>query len=85
MKKFGILDGQWGEEFQKGFEEYMESLYNSVDAEGEESDVTTESGEIFCACNVCEVREILFYVTPRVIQAFLDEKIELYKVEPKES
>jgi hypothetical protein len=78
MRKFEILDGDWAEELQKGFESYMQDVYESIDVEQEEdSDFETESGLPFCACNVCEVREILFYITPRVIQGYLDKKVNL--------
>jgi hypothetical protein len=83
--KFEIRDLEWAANLQKGLEEYMSGLYESVDAEegtpearkGEE----TESGIPFCACNVCEGREILAYVAPRVIKGYLDMKIGYVDVE----
>lgn len=72
--KFEIRDPKWAEEIQSGLEEYMMSLYDSVDAENGE-EVETESGLPYCACNVCEYREILSFVAPRIIKGYLDQKI----------
>lgn len=84
--KFEIQDGEWAKELQQGLEEYMDSLYESVDAEEGtpeyEKGVNTESGIPFCACNVCEGREILSFVAPRVIRGYLDGKISFDEVDP---
>lgn len=85
--KFEIRDAEWAQELQKGLEEYMDSLYESVDAEEGtpeyEKGVNTESGIPFCACNVCEGREILSFVAPRIIRGYLDGKIAFDEVDPK--
>jgi len=75
--KFEIRDSEWAQDLQNGLEEYMGKLYESVDAEEgtPEADPFTESGIPFCACNVCESREILSFVAPRVIKGYLDGKI----------
>lgn len=75
--KFEIRDPRWAQDLQNGLEEYMGTLYDSVDAEEgtPEADPFTESGIPFCACNVCESREILSFVAPRVIKGYLDGKI----------
>lgn len=77
--KFALEDPQWGAELQKGLEEYMMSLYESVEADldSPEANVETESGQPFCACNVCEGREILSYIVPRVIVGYLEGKVTL--------
>lgn len=86
--KFEIRDGEWAQELQKGLEEYMDSLYSSVEAEEgtpeAELATNTESGIPFCACNVCEGREILSFVAPRVIRGYLDGKIGFFEVDPEE-
>lgn len=86
--KFEIRDPQWAVELQKGLEEYMGGLYESVDAEEgtpeAEKANETESGIPFCACNVCEGREILSFVAPRVIKGYLDNKIGFVEVDPEE-
>ena len=83
--KFEIRDGEWAVELQKDLEEYMDGLYESVDAEEGtpefEKGVDTESGIPFCACNVCEGREILSFVAPRVIKGYLDNKIGFFEVD----
>lgn len=83
--KFEIRDAQWAIAIQDGLEEYMAGLYESVDAEeGTEEHtkgIKTESGIPFCACNVCEGREILSFVAPRVIKGYLDNKIGFVEVD----
>jgi hypothetical protein len=83
--KFEIRDEDWAQKLQNGLEEYMSGLYESVDAdEGTpeaEAAISTESGIPFCACNVCEGREILSYVAPRVIRGYLDGKIGFVDVD----
>jgi hypothetical protein len=81
--RFEIRDPEWATELQNGLEEYMGKLYDSVDAEEgtPEADPFTESGLPFCACNVCESREILSYIAPRVIKGYLDKKIGFFDVE----
>ena len=83
--KFEIRDPQWATELQKGLEEYMSGLYESVDAEEgtpeHEKGIETESGIPFCACNVCEGREILSFIAPRVIHGYLQNKIGFVEVD----
>lgn len=64
----------------------MGTLYDSVDAEEgtPEADPFTESGIPFCACNVCESREILSFIAPRVIKGYIDGKIGYYDAEESE-
>lgn len=84
--KFEIRDGEWATDLQNGLEEYMSGLYESVDAEEGtpeyEKGQETESGIPFCACNICEGREILSYIAPRVIQGYLDGKIGFFEIDP---
>ena len=82
--RFEIRDPEWAKNLQDGLEEYMSGLYESVDAEEgtpeAEKANETESGIPFCACNVCEGREILSFVAPRVIRGYLDKKIGFVEV-----
>lgn len=73
---FAINDTEWAENLQKGLEEYMFSLYENLD-NGEEEDIETESFIAFCGCGTCEVREILAYVTPRIIRGYLERRVDL--------
>ena len=84
--KFEIRDPAWAQDLQNGLEEYMGTLYDSVDAEEgtPEADPFTESGIPFCACNVCESREILSFIAPRVIKGYIDGKIGYYDAEESE-
>ena len=84
--KFEIRDPDWAVELQNGLEEYMGKLYDSVDAEEgtPEADPFTESGLPFCSCNVCESREILSFVAPRVIKGYLDGKIGYFNAEEEQ-
>ena len=83
--KFEIRDPEWAQKLQTGLEEYMDGLYESVDAEEgtpeAEKANETESGIPFCACNVCEGRELLSYIAPRVIKGYLDNKIGFFEVD----
>jgi hypothetical protein len=87
IPSFEIRDAEWAQELQNGLEEYMATLYDAVMLEDEEEYDSpdnpadnTESGISFCGCNVCEGREILAYVTPRIIQGFLDGKVDIITV-----
>lgn len=85
--KFEIRDPQWATDLQNGLEEYMSELYESVDAEEGtpeyEKGQETESGIPFCACNVCEGREILSFVAPRIIKGYLDGKVGFFEIDPE--
>ena len=75
--KFQIADPEWAANLQTDLEQYMMGLYDSVDAEPDspEADPHTESGIPFCGCNVCEGREILSFLSPRIIKGYLENKI----------
>jgi hypothetical protein len=83
--RFEIRDPEWAQKLQDGLDEYMMGLYESVDAEEGTPEFIkgheTESGIPFCACNVCEGREILSFVAPRIIRGYLDKKIGFAEVE----
>lgn len=77
---FRIVDEDWASDLQNGLEAYMYSLYEAVydvPCGDEDAADDTESGIPFCGCNVCESREILSYVTPRLIRGYLEGKVEL--------
>lgn len=75
--RFEIRDPEWATNLQTDLEEYMMKMYDSLDAEegSPEADPHTESGIPFCGCNVCEGREILSFLSPRIIKGYLDGKI----------
>jgi hypothetical protein len=74
MSGFQINDEVWASELQRGLDEYMMRLADSVD---EDSDVETLTGQSYCGCSDCFWREILAYATPILLQDQLDKKIEL--------
>ena len=75
--KFEIADPEWAANLQTDLEQYMMGLYDSIDAEPDtpEADPFTESGIPFCGCNVCEGREILSFLTPRIIKGYKENKV----------
>ena len=83
--KFEIRDPEWAKEIQNGLEQYMTNLYKAAEAEkgSEEAKKAkeTESGIPFCSCNICEGREILAYIAPRVVRGYLDKKVGFVEVD----
>lgn len=69
---FEILDEQWAEEVQAGLSEYIDNLIYGVD---EEEQPDTESGMVFCGCDVCYWREVLVYTTSRILDGYLQGRI----------
>jgi hypothetical protein len=84
--KFEIRDPEWATNIQNNLEEYMSGLYDSIEADFDspEADPFTESGIPFCGCNVCEGREILSFLSPRIIKGYLDKKIGFYETDESE-
>lgn len=69
-KKFGpfTIEGTeaFADELQQGLTEYTLDCMNSIDSG---KPFTTLSGEPYCGCPTCDVRETLAYVVPRVLYA----------------
>lgn len=74
---FIINDQQWAEELERGVENYTDMLYEAFYEGTEDEVLETLSGEPFCGCNRCFWRETLFYITPNLLNAFQEGKIEL--------
>lgn len=78
---FEILDEKWATDLQNGLEEYLDTLrethYQTVENNGFDVEIETESGISYCGCSVCEYREILSYTTPRIIKGYLESKVLL--------
>jgi hypothetical protein len=68
-------DEDFGRELERGFERYMDSLFEGLDEEGEP--VPTVTGSPFCSCGVCVTREQLAWATPRIIQGYIDGRVRL--------
>lgn len=78
--KFVIEDTAWAESLEREFEDYLGECYNQVDEfleDGQESAFETESGTPYCGCSDCHTREIMVFLTPRIIQAYKDGKVSL--------
>jgi hypothetical protein len=73
-REFVINDVEWAQGLERELEDYMLDCWASLD-EGSEFDTIT--GEPFCGCGTCESREQLFFVTPKIIKAFQEGKVEL--------
>lgn len=71
-----IHDVEWAQELERGFAEYQETLYEHLEWEdGEPEPEATLSGEPFCGCDTCQIREQLFFLVPAVIQGYLAGKL----------
>ena len=80
---FEIHDEEWAHNLQNTLDGYIFNLYDAIDADYEDPENAadnTESGISFCGCNVCENREVLSFVTPRIIKGFLDGKVGIVEV-----
>jgi hypothetical protein len=84
--RFEIRDPEWFQDLQDDLEEYMGSLYESVNAEKgiPEASPPTASGLPFCSCNVCEGREIVSFIAPRVVKGYLDGKLGYFDASEEE-
>jgi hypothetical protein len=71
---FIVKDEKWAEELQEGLEEYLMRCQDSID---EDEEFETMSGELYCGCNVCYYREMLFFVAPEIMRGQNEQKIEL--------
>lgn len=65
---------EWGDALQQDHDEYMESLYESVDTDGDAVDAT---GALFCGCDVCERRASWSFLLERAIRAYRDGSLQL--------
>jgi hypothetical protein len=75
--EFSINDPEWAEELERGLEAYTDMLFDAV-FEGTTDEITeTLSGEPFCGCSQCFWRETLFYLTPKLLRAYEEGKIQL--------
>jgi hypothetical protein len=74
--EFVLADPEWSGNLERQYEDYMWNCESSVDGE-EDDDFKTLSGEVFCGCSTCYVREQLFFLVPKIIAAYKDGKIKL--------
>ena len=74
---FSIIDFQWSQDLENEFTTYMANCESTIDAEFYEgtefeieNDFETLSGQPFCGCETCYVREELWFLVPRIIDAY---------------
>jgi hypothetical protein len=78
MDSFIINDTAWADKIQKELNEYIDTLqswYVYGEEEGEEPEPI--SGLPYCGCETCYWREVLAFVSPKIMNAQNEKKIEL--------
>jgi len=61
---------------QRGLQRYMDEIFDAI-LEGDDRDMVTESGEPFCGCETCYVRETLAFLLPRLVYMFIKGQVRL--------
>jgi hypothetical protein len=84
-REFYIEDQEWAEKLQSDFEDYIWACESTLDYEEEEGTEPFEtlSGEPFCGCGTCFIREQLFFLVPAVIKAYKNGQVVLTEDEEK--
>jgi hypothetical protein len=75
--KFFINDTDWAASLERELDDYLNNCFGQVDGEQENPDFETESGISYCGCSDCHSREVVVFLTPRIIQAYKDGKVSL--------
>jgi hypothetical protein len=76
QQKFVIEDETWAHILEQNFEEYLWNCESTIDAD-EPNGFEPLSGQPFCGCQTCYTREQLFFLVPRIIEAYKEGKITL--------
>lgn len=74
--EFQITDPEWATKLQSDFEDYIWACEETLTTEPEEPFVTL-SGEEFCGCGTCFIREQLFFLIPAIIKAYKEGQVVL--------
>lgn len=79
---FVIEDVDWSLSLERDYEEYIARCEEMVDYDVDDErwgdpDTDTLSGEPFCGCSTCYTREQLFFLVPRIIEAYKQGKITI--------
>lgn len=72
-------DQAWARELESGLMEYIDDLMFTI--EDEEGGMATVTGEPFCGCDTCYWREILAYVTPKILRGQQEGKTKLIEID----
>ena len=70
INDFSIVDFHWSQELENEYTTYMANCESQIDAEDDKEEFETLSGQPFCGCETCYVREELFFLVPRIIAAY---------------
>ena len=73
-QEFEIVDFEWAKMLENAFSFYMEAVRDSVD---DDEEYETLSGDFYCGCETCDVRETLFFLVPQIIRAYKAGKVVL--------
>jgi hypothetical protein len=63
-------DEAWAKNLEEKFEEYIYACMDSVDADLDDEEFETVSGEPYCGCSTCYNREVIMFLMPRIIDAY---------------
>jgi hypothetical protein len=72
-----LNDAEWMETIEEKFDEYQDVLFSILDDEEGEETGETLSGEPFCGCNTCHMRETIVFLAPYIIRGYKEGKISL--------
>jgi hypothetical protein len=80
-----VYPEDWALKLEADFDEYMDALYEQVDADPFDEDHNDDSGidvtgEYFCGCSVCHRRAEWTWLMIKVIQAHQDGIVTLEPV-----
>ena len=75
LSTFYINDPEWAQTLQRDVDEYMMRLQDSIDEDDPEFE--SLSGIPYCGCTDCYWREVLVFISPKIMQGQNEKKIEL--------
>jgi hypothetical protein len=75
-----VEDYEWMKDIEEKFQEYIMSLYDQLNEEDYvPADFVPLSGEPFCGCETCNLRETLTFLIPYIIKGYEAGKLTLEK------
>lgn len=88
INDFSIVDFTWSQDLENEFTEYISNCESLIDREFyegtdfyESTEFETLSGQPFCGCETCYVREQLWFLVPRIIDGYKKGKITVQENE----
>lgn len=64
-----VVSSESFERIENGLHDYRFELASAL---LDDQDIDTESGQPYCGCDTCEVRELLAYITPRLVPLVIE-------------